>query len=98
MSTQEPLDDLLDRLVGEYSDALAAGRWPSHGEFLDRVEPAARPGLERCLKMIDAGAASAPAGTVRLAGGVRLGRYTLKRELGRGGMALVWRSLSLIHI
>jgi len=87
---QEPLDDLLDRLVGEYSDALAAGRWPSHGEFLDRVEPAARPGLERCLKMIDAGAASAPAGTARLAGGARLGRYTLKRELGRGGMAIVW--------
>lgn len=90
MTTQEPLDDLLDRLVGEYSDALAAGRWPSHGKFLDRVGPAARPGLERCLKMIDAGAASAPAGTARLAGGLRLGRYTLRRELGRGGMAIVW--------
>lgn len=90
MSIQEPLDDLLDRLVGEYSDALAEGRWPSHGEFLDRVDPAARPGLERCLKMIDAGAASAPTGTSALGHGVRLGRYVLRREIGRGGMALVW--------
>ncbi len=90
MDTDEGLDDLLDRIVAEYSDALAAGGSPALEDYLARVDPTARPGLERCLKMIEAGLAAAPAGLQPLAPNVQLGRYLLKRELGRGGMAVVW--------
>ena len=54
------LDDYLDRLVGEYSDLVSGGAAPSHAHFLAQVPREARPGLERCLKMIDAGLAQAP--------------------------------------
>jgi serine/threonine protein kinase len=90
MDSRERLDDLLDRLVGEYSDALAAGRSPARASVLAQVDPTARPGLERVLKRIEAGLAATPAGLGPLVPGTRLGRYELKRELGRGGMALVW--------
>ncbi|MSR62423.1 MAG: serine/threonine protein kinase [Planctomycetes bacterium] len=84
------LEDHLDELVAQFSDLLAAGKAPRKQAFLERVPAAARPGLERCLKMIEAGLASAPTATHLLAPGVTLGRYKLVREIGRGGMALVW--------
>ncbi|MCB9902923.1 MAG: serine/threonine protein kinase [Planctomycetes bacterium] len=90
MDTNERLDDVLDALVGEYSDALSAGRQPAQAEYLARVPAAVRPGLERCLKMLDAGMASTPSAARPLVPGLRLDHYELVRELGRGGMALVW--------
>jgi len=84
------LDDRLDALVARYSDEVAAGGRPSKQLFLEDVPPAARAGLERCLKMIDAGVAATPPGALALGPGLSLGRYELLREIGRGGMALVW--------
>jgi hypothetical protein len=84
------LEDLLDELVARYSDELAAGRRPARAGYLERVPAQARPGLERCLKMIDAGLASPPSAALPLAPGLELGRYQLSKELGRGGMALVF--------
>jgi hypothetical protein len=91
----ETLDDLLDRLVADYADALArggAGPDVDRAAVLARAPAAARPGLERCLKMIEASAArdeTAPAGAP-LVPGLALDRFLLVRELGRGGMAIVW--------
>ena len=90
MSTaSESLNDLLDRLVAEYADLVAAGGTPSREGVLARAPAAARPGLERCLKMLDAGRTRVPSAHV-LVPGMRLSRYELVREIGRGGMAIVW--------
>jgi len=84
------LSDLLDQLVGKYSDRFQAGERPSHREYLSKVAAEARPGLERCLKMIDSGLGQPCEGPQALVPGLHLGRYRLLREVGRGGMALVW--------
>lgn len=82
------IDDVLDAAIGEYSDRVHAGERPAHGEFLARVPARGRPGLERCLKLVDAGVASA--GSLALGPGVELGRFVVQREIGRGGMSVVY--------
>jgi hypothetical protein len=86
----DSLDDRLDALVADYSDRLARGAAPDRDAVLAEVPPAARPGLERCLKMIEAGLATAPSPATVLVPGLELDQYRLVREIGRGGMALVW--------
>ena len=85
----EELSDHLDRLVADYADRVAEGRPPPREEVLARAPTAAKAALERCLKIIDAGNARI-AQPQSLVPGARLSRYELVRELGRGGMALVW--------
>lgn len=89
------LDDRLDALVAEYADRLAAGAQPRRGDYLEKVPAAARPGLERCLKLLDAGLAQAPERGLALVPGLRVGGFELVRELGRGGMARVWLARDL---
>ncbi|MEM8711930.1 MAG: serine/threonine-protein kinase [Planctomycetota bacterium] len=84
----EAVDDLLDRLVSEYTDRRLAGDQPDHAVFLGQVPPGARPGLERCLKIVDAGEGQSRRSSV--GPGTRLGRFEIQRELGRGGMAVVY--------
>jgi serine/threonine protein kinase len=90
----ETLDDRLDRIVGDYADALAAGRAPDPRVYLQQAPARVRPGLERCLKMIAASGADSPDGAPvvpqPLLPGVSLDGFKLVRELGRGGMAVVW--------
>ena len=94
MDTQS-LDDHLDELVARYSDDLDKGCARPRKEYLGEVPPELRPGLERCLKMIEAGTARTPAAGQPLVAGLRLDHYELVRELGRGGMALVWLAQDL---
>ncbi len=83
-------DDLLDRIVAEYQDRVAAGGDTDPARFLSRAPAAHREALGRCLRMMRAGAATAPRASRVLAPGVQLGAYRLVREIGRGGMAIVY--------
>lgn len=98
MSTQPSrtgpkLDDLLDGLVAEYQDRVAAGGDPDPRAFLDRAPAEHRAALERSLRMIRAGTASAPRASRVLVPGVTLGAYRLVGEIGRGGMAIVFHAV-----
>ena len=83
-------NDLLDRLVADYSDRLAAGEAPQLEPILAQVDPAHRAALERSLRMIDAGLARGPEASLAIGPGTVLDGYRLVREIGRGGMALVF--------
>ena len=86
----ESLDELLDRVVAEYSDELTKGIHPDPQEFLARVPEEARPALERSLRMLQVGLAHAPSASTPLTAGTVLDGFRLIREIGRGGMATVW--------
>ncbi|MCE9595682.1 MAG: serine/threonine protein kinase [Planctomycetes bacterium] len=86
----ENLDDLLDRLVAEYSDRVARGERRDPADLLARAPEPHRPNLERCFRMIQSGIAAAPRATAALQPGVRLDQFEIVRELGRGGMSVVY--------
>lgn len=87
---EDSIDDQLDELVARYSDAVENGEPAPREKYLREVPPEMRPALERCLKMIEAGNARTPTIAQPLRAGLQLDHYTLMREVGRGGMALVW--------
>ncbi len=90
---ESSIDDYLDELVARYADELERGTAGPRRAYLDEVPPEVRPGLERCLKMIETGSARMPSLAQPLHAGLALGGYELVRELGRGGMGLVWLAL-----
>ena len=94
MRPPETPDDLLDRLVAEYSDALSRGG-AAAGErvrLLASVPEALRASLELCFRAIESGLAGPPAALRPLGPGVVLGGHRIVREIGRGGMATVYEA------
>jgi serine/threonine protein kinase len=87
---ERDLDDLLDQLVAEYSDRVAKGERGADAALLARAPAEHRETLERCFRMIQAGLASAPSASARLGPGVKLDQFEIVRELGRGGMSIVY--------
>lgn len=88
MDSQER-EDLLDRIVCEYTDRCSREEYPPREEYYKKY-PQLRSDLEPCFRMIEAGLAPAPTASSRLASGVVLGDFKILREIGRGGMGVVY--------
>ncbi len=101
-SSNEPSggDPRLARAMEEYQSLLTAGEKPDHGEFLARY-PEVAGALADCLSGLDLLHAAAPhlstpaplgTPTVGLDAGAPLGDFRLIREVGRGGMGIVYEA------
>jgi serine/threonine protein kinase len=85
--------DLLDRLVEEFNERLRRGEWPSVGEYCAR-HPALADDLRELLSAVaqveqakEAVDDRPPAAPVE-----RLGDFHILREIGRGGMGVVYEA------
>ena len=87
-------EELLDRLVAEYSARIARGE-RGGGDLVARAPEPARERLERVFRLMDQGLAQAPAAASVLGPGVELDGFRIVRELGRGGMAIVYLATQL---
>jgi len=85
-------DLLLARLVEEYGERLRAGESPDVEEFVDRL-PEREGELREYLATVDTLERAEPSSGGAWAAGVtvsQLGEYKIERELGRGGMGVVF--------
>lgn len=89
--TKNDTADLVDELVALYAERVARGEPPGAEELIARA-PQHRAELLRCFHMIDGAPA---AGSAALASELELGDYRIVRELGRGGMAVVYEAEQL---
>jgi len=87
----ETQEDRLDRIVAGYADELARGGEPDEDRWLREAPAEQHDGLRRCFRLMRAGAADAVP-SVALRPGVELGGHRIVEELGRGGMAIVYRA------
>ena len=89
MDTQSS-PEILDQIVAEYSDRVSRGGQVDASDLLARVPAEHRDALARCLRMVHSGLATAPRTVRALVPGTVLGNYRLVREIGRGGMSIVF--------
>ena len=103
-NTDSPNEERLLQVVQQYMRELEAGRQPNRQEWNDRY-PELQPTLNECLEglvfMRDAGAAAKSNDfppTFLGAGllpGMPLGDFEIVREIGRGGMGIVYEAIQL---
>jgi serine/threonine protein kinase len=89
------LDDQLDLWVAEYAERLARRPDDDGADLVRKLPEEHREALERCFRMMRAGLAAAPRASAPLGPGVVLAGHRIERELGRGGMAVVYLATHL---
>src|SRR5689334_1826819 len=91
----DPTDDpRLVAAVREYQAALDAGRPPDRAAFLAR-HPAIAAELADCLDGLSLLTGLLPRPGDEVAAGVPLGDFQIVREVGRGGMGVVYEAVQL---
>jgi hypothetical protein len=91
----DPTDDpRLVAAVREYQAALDAGRPPDRAAFLAR-HPAVAAELADCLDGLSLLTGLLPRPADEVAAGVPLGDFQIVREVGRGGMGVVYEAVQL---
>ncbi|HVC96076.1 MAG TPA: serine/threonine-protein kinase, partial [Pirellulales bacterium] len=105
-AARDALDDpRVVEVVGEYLERLERGLAPDRGEYLRRYPELAGP-IAQCLEALELVRAGTPRATAAAdrAGAVghvseqaprSLGDFQIVRELGRGGMAVVYEAMQL---
>src|SRR5262249_47035433 len=91
----EAREELLDRLVAEYSDRRARGVDRAREGLLQQVDAEHRAALAHCFDMIDAGLTAPASTSAPLSAGTELDGYCIEKLLGRGGMATVYLAKDL---
>ena len=91
----ESLDDRLDALVAQYAERLSQGLSPDPEALLSQVPEGARGELARCLRLIEVGRGRGALAPVPIGPGTVFDGLRLERELGRGGMAVVYLATQL---
>ena len=94
MSTQS-LDDRLDQLVARYADRLARGDRRGPADLLQEAPESARAELGRCLRMMEAAHQKGAPAPTPIGPGTVMDGLRIERELGRGGMAVVYLATQL---
>ena len=90
----DPTEELLDGLVAEYSARLARGERAAQDLAL-RAPEEHRARLAKVFQMMEAGVVHAPSSAAPLRPGAQLDKFRIVRELGRGGMAVVYLATQL---
>jgi len=93
--SSESLDDRLDRIVARYAERLAQGERRPPSDLLAEAPAGAREELGRCLRLMEAAHRSGAPAPAPIGAGSVLDGLRIERELGRGGMAVVYLATQL---
>jgi tetratricopeptide (TPR) repeat protein len=86
-------EDELEGVLDQYMEELAAGRKPSQEEYL-RAHPQIAEALVGVFKTLDfVEAAGKSLNAAKLEAGQKLGEFRIIREIGRGGMGVVYEAV-----
>ncbi len=91
----ESLDDRLDAIVARYAERLARGEKRGPEDLLTEIPEALRGELARCLRLLEVGLRSGAAAPAPIGPGSVFDGFRIERELGRGGMAIVYLARQL---